>query len=48
MPELKFLPQVKIDETVYAWLQAKASREKRSVSMQIIWELEKIYNAEKE
>lgn len=48
MSDEKYLPQAKIDAELHAWLQAKAIAEKRSVTQQLIWELEKARKAEKE
>jgi hypothetical protein len=48
MSEEKFLPQAKVTSELHAWLQAKATAEKRSVTQQLIWELEKNCKADKE
>lgn len=37
-----FLPQAKVSEEVYQWLKAKAEAEKRSLTQQLIWELESL------
>jgi hypothetical protein len=37
-----FLPQVRVSQEVYSWLQAKAAGERRSMTQQLLWELEKL------
>lgn len=43
MEEKKFyLPGVEISEALHKWLRDLAEKEKRSMSQQLIWELEQI------
>jgi len=42
-----FLPGTKIAEPVYTWLKAKAELEKRSLTQQLLWELEQLSKAKK-
>jgi hypothetical protein len=37
-----FLPGCQVDADVYQWLKAKAEAEKRSLTAQLLWELEKL------
>ena len=37
-----FLPGCQCDEATYTWLKAKAEAEKRSLTAQLLWELEKL------
>jgi hypothetical protein len=37
-----YLPQVRISQEVYSWLQNKAVSERRSMTQQLIWELERM------
>lgn len=37
-----YLPGTEIDEPVYNWLKEKAEKEKRSLTKQLLWELEQL------
>jgi hypothetical protein len=41
-----YLPGTKIDQELHTWLKEKAEREKRSMTAQLIWELENLKNRE--
>jgi len=41
-----YLPSTEVSESIHSWLKQKAESEKRSLTQQLIWELEKISKKE--